>query len=165
LIFKEDLTMSELINSVTPNSLTELLQEAGYRVNQTEQNGIVQLLSASQGIGFAVRFGNPAAEQGSYVDFTYSCALRVQGELPEGLAQVWNASRRFARLSVQGEFLLMEMDVVVAGVGTTHLRSQLELWDRLLQEFIVYLRDYSQQAAQLQAQAATAVASEEAPVA
>jgi Putative bacterial sensory transduction regulator len=165
LIFKEDLTMSELINSVTPKSLTELLQEAGYRVNQTEQNGIVQLLSASQGIGFAVRFGNPAAEQGSYVDFTYSCALRVQGELPEGLAQVWNASRRFARLSVQGEFLLMEMDVVVAGVGTTHLRSQLELWDRLLQEFIVYLRDYSQQAAQLQAQAATAVASEEAPVA
>jgi len=113
----------------------------------------VQLLSASQGIGFAVRFGNPAAEQGAYVDFTYSCALRIQGELPEGLAQVWNASRRFARLSVQGEFLLMEMDVVVAGVGATHLRSHLELWDRLLQEFIVYLREYSQQAAQLQAEA------------
>ena len=69
--------MSELITSVTPQSLTELLQEAGYRVNQTEQNGIVQLLSASQGIGFAVRFGNPAAEQGAYVDFTYSCALRL----------------------------------------------------------------------------------------
>ena len=143
--------MSELISSVTTQSLTELLQEAGYRVNQTEQNGVVQLLSASQGIGFAVRFGNPAVEQGSYVDFTYSCALRIQGELPEGLAQVWNASRRFARLSVQGEFLLMEMEV--AGVGATHLRSQLELWDRLLQEFIVYLREYSQQAAQLQAEA------------
>ena len=121
--------MNELISSVTTQSLTELLQEAGYRVNQTEQNGIVQLLSASQGIGFAVRFGNPAVEQGSYVDFTYRCALRIQGE-----------------------FLLMEMDVVVAGVGATHLRSQLELWDRLLQEFIVYLREYSQQAAQLQAE-------------
>jgi hypothetical protein len=35
------------------------------------------------------------------------------------------------------------------------------LWDRLLQEFIVYLREYSQQAAQLQAQAA---AVDEAPV-
>ena len=156
--------MSELITSVTTQSLTELLQEAGYRVNQTEQNGIVQLLSASQGIGFAGRFGTPAAEQGDYVDFTYSCALRIQGELPEGLAQVWNASRRFARLSVQGEFLLMEMDVVVAGVGATHLRSQLELWDRLLQEFIVYLREYSQQAAQLQAQAAVEPVGEEAPV-
>jgi len=157
LIDREEISMSELITSVTPQSLTELLQEAGYRVNQTEQNGIVQLLSASQGIGFAVRFGNPAAEQGGYVDFTYSCALRIQGELPEGLAQVWNASRRFARLSVQSEFLLMEMDVVVAGVGATHLRSQLELWDRLLQEFIVYLREYSQQAAQLQAEAEASV--------
>lgn len=47
----------------------------------------------------------------------------------------------------------MEMDVVVAGVSHDHLRSQLELWDRLLQEFIVYLRDYSQHAARLQAQA------------
>ena len=111
-----------------------------------------------------MRFGNAAAEQGSYVDFTYSCALRVQGELPKGLAEVWNASRRFARLSLQGEFLLMEMDVVVAGVGAAHLRSQLELWDRLLQEFIVYLRDYSQQAAQLQAQASAAPVDEEAPV-
>lgn len=145
--------MSELINTVTIESLTELLQAAGYRVNQSEQNGIVQLLSASQGIGFAVRFGNQSSEPGNYVDFTYSCALRVQGQLPEGLTQVWNASRRFARLSLQGEFLLMEMDVVVAGVGEVHLRSQLELWDRLLQEFIVYLREYSQHAAQLAEQA------------
>ena len=73
--------MTQLISHVSPQSLTEVLQAAGYRVNQTEQNGIVQLLSASQGIGYAVRFGNPAVEQGSYVDFTFSCALRVQGEL------------------------------------------------------------------------------------
>ncbi len=152
-----------LINSVTTESLTDLLQGAGYRVNQTEQNGIVQLLSASQGIGYAVRFGNPDREAGHYVDFTYSCALRVQGELPAGLAELWNASRRFARLSLQGEFLVMEMDVVVAGVGETHLRSQLELWDRLLQEFIVYLREYSQQAAQLQAQAEAPQAAQSQP--
>ncbi len=159
---------TQLIASVTPQSLTELLQGAGYRVNQTDQNGIVQLLSASQGIGYAVRFGNAAgAGQGRYVDFTFSCALRVQGELPAGLAQVWNTSRRFARLSVQGEFLLMEMDVMVAGVGALYLRSQLELWDRLLQEFIVYLREYSQSAAQLQTQPEAAAAvdtREEAPV-
>ncbi|NWD06955.1 YbjN domain-containing protein [Pseudomonas gingeri] len=146
--------MSEhLIETVNPDSLTELLQGAGYRVNRTDQNGIVQLLSASQGIGYAVRFGNPAVQEGDYVDFTYSCALRVQGELPAGLAELWNASRRFARLSVQGEFLVMEMDVVVAaGVSLNYLRGNLELWDRLLQEFIVYLREYSQHAAQLQAQ-------------
>ncbi|MGC5698596.1 YbjN domain-containing protein [Pseudomonas sp. NFXW11] len=155
------MTQATLINSVTIDSLTDLLQGAGYRVNQSEQNGIVQLLSASQGIGYALRFGNPATEPGHYVDFTYSCALRVQGELPAGLAELWNASRRFARLSLQGEFLVMEMDVVAAGVGDIHLRSQLELWDRLLQEFIVYLREYSQQAAQLQAQAQTEGAASE----
>jgi hypothetical protein len=56
-----------------------------------------------------------------------------------------------ARLSLQGGFLVMEMDVVVAaGVSADHLRSHLELWDRLLQEFIVYLREYSQNAARLQ---------------
>ncbi|MHC8327159.1 YbjN domain-containing protein [Pseudomonas sp. LB1P83] len=146
--------MTQLTTHVSPLSLTEVLQAAGYRVNQTEQNDIVQLLSASQGIGYAVRFGNPAVEPGQYVDFTFSCALRVQGELPAGLAELWNASRRFARLSVQGEFLVMEMDVVVAaGVSADHLRGNLELWDRLLQEFIVYLREYSQNAAQMQAEA------------
>ncbi|WP_413791260.1 MULTISPECIES: YbjN domain-containing protein [unclassified Pseudomonas] len=143
--------MTSMIEYVGAKSLTELLQAAGYRVNETEQNGIVQLLSASQGIGFAVRFGNPAATAGQYLDFTFSCALRVQGQLPAGLAELWNASRRFARLSLQGEFLVMEMDVVVAaGVSADHLRSHLELWDRLLQEFIVYLREYSQSAAQMQ---------------
>ncbi|MBT2339813.1 MULTISPECIES: YbjN domain-containing protein [Pseudomonas] len=143
--------MTAMIEHVSVTSLTELLQAAGYRVNESEQNGIVQLLSASQGIGYAVRLGNPTATPGEYLDFTFSCALRVQGELPAGLAELWNASRRFARLSVQGEFLVMEMDVVVAaGVSADHLRSHLELWDRLLQEFIVYLREYSQNAARLQ---------------
>ncbi len=143
--------MTSMIEHVSVKSLTELLQAAGYRVNETEQNGIVQLLSASQGIGYAVRFGNLTPTAGEYLDFTFSCALRVQGELPAGLAELWNASRRFARLSLQGEFLVMEMDVVVAaGVSADHLRSHLELWDRLLQEFIVYLREYSQNAARMQ---------------
>lgn len=154
--------MTSLIEHVTPASLTEVLQAAGYRVNETEQNGIVQLLSASQGIGYAVRFGNPTPTSGQYLDFTFSCALRVQGELPAGLAELWNASRRFARLSVQGEFLVMEMDVVVAaGVSAEHLRSNLELWDRLLQEFIVYLREFSQNATRMQAATEPAEAAQE----
>ena len=153
--------MTQLITHVSPQSLTDVLQAAGYRVNQSEQNGIVQLLSASQGIGYAVRFGNPAVEQGNFVDFTFSCALRVQGDLPQGVAEQWNATRRFARLSLQGEFLLMEMDVVVAaGVSNEHLRGNLELWDRLLQEFIVYLRDFSQTAAVQPAKSAVAEAEE-----
>jgi len=143
------MSTAEMIQSITPEQFTEQLQAAGYRVNHMEQGGIVQLLSASQGIGFAVRFGNPAVTAGSFLDFTFNCALRVQGELPEGLAEVWNTTRRFARLSRQGDFLVMEMDAIVAaGVSEEHLRSLVELWDRLLQEYVVYLRDYSQQARQ-----------------
>lgn len=151
------MTAQTLIQSITPEQLGELLQAAGYRVNRTEQGTVVQLLSASQGIGFAVRFGNPAATEDSFLDFTFSCALRIEGELPEGLVQVWNASRRFARLSRQGDFLVMEMDAIVAaGVSEDHVRGVLELWDRLLQEFVVYLRDYSQHAREQQKDGADA---------
>ena len=81
------MTAIDMIHSITPDQLTERLQAAGYRVNRTEQGGVVQLLSASQGIGFAVRFGNPATDAGAYLDYCFSCALRIQGELPAGLAE------------------------------------------------------------------------------
>ncbi|MFD2642723.1 YbjN domain-containing protein [Pseudomonas japonica] len=145
------MTANTLIETVSADSLTTLLQDAGCRVNRTEQNAVVQLLSASQGVGYAVRFGNRAVEEGQFLDFTYSCALRIQGELPEGLANLWNASRRYSRLSLQGEFLVLEQDVVVAdGVTYKHLQGSLVLWDRLLQEFIVFLRDYSRNIAAAQ---------------
>lgn len=92
------MTEVTLIETVSADSLTKLLQDAGCRVNRTEQNAVVQLLSASQGVGYAVRFGNRALNQeGEFLDFTFSCALRIQGELPAGLAERWNATRRFAR--------------------------------------------------------------------
>ncbi|UZT80853.1 YbjN domain-containing protein [Ectopseudomonas chengduensis] len=148
------MSTEDMIQSVTPQHITEHLQASGYRVNQVEQGGSVQLLSASQGIGFAVRFGNPAVVEGSFLDFTFNCALRIQGELPAGLAEVWNATRRFARLSQQGDFLVLEMDAIIAaGVSEDHLKSLIELWDRLLQEFVVYLREYSQQQARQPAEA------------
>lgn len=135
------MTDSSLILDVNAERLQELLQSAGYRVTVSEQNGMVQLLSASQGVGFAVRLGNPSAEAGSYLDYTLSCALRVQGELPAGLAERWNVEKRFARLTVQGAFLVLELDVILAGgVSENYLRATAELWDRLLQEFLLFLR-------------------------
>lgn len=151
------MTANAFIKTVTADSLTTLLQDAGYRVNRTEQNAVIQLLSASQGVGYSVRFGNSAPEEGQFLDFTYSCALRIQGELPEGLTNLWNASRRFSRLAVQGEFLVLEKDVIVAdGVTLEHLQGSLVLWDRLLQEFVVYLRDYSRNVAAAQTPVETA---------
>lgn len=79
----------------------------------------------------------------SYPDFTLSCTLHVQGELPVGLTERWSLSRRFGRLLQQGEFLVTGMDVIaVGGVNPTSLRSHIKLWDRLLQGFITYLCDH-----------------------
>ncbi|TDF82605.1 YbjN domain-containing protein [Pseudomonas sp. H9] len=151
------MSSTELIDFVTADSLTSLLQDAGCRVNRSGQGGVEQLLTASQGIGFSVRFGNPGLEAGRYLDFIYSCALHIQGTLPEGLVNQWNASRRFARLSVQGAFLVMEMDVIVAdGISQKSLLGSLVLWDRLLQEAVTYLRDYKHTAAEAVAPEAVA---------
>ncbi|MGU9560598.1 hypothetical protein ACQXW1_17725, partial [Lactiplantibacillus pentosus] len=67
--------------------------------------------------------------------------------MPVGIESAWNIGKRFARLAVQGEFLVLEMDVVVAGgVSESYLRATAELWDRLLQEFLLFLRQYADQA-------------------
>ncbi|MFM0593295.1 YbjN domain-containing protein [Paraburkholderia dilworthii] len=141
----------ELIEAVSIDRLAEILKAAGYRVTVAEQNGALQLMSASQGVGFSVRFGNavqdaaaaatdPAAVR--YLDYTHSCVLQVQGELPMELVASWNRTKRFARLADHGPFLALEMDVIVAGgVTERYLRSTIELWDRLIQEFLLHLRN------------------------
>ncbi|HIC7209583.1 YbjN domain-containing protein [Burkholderia stabilis] len=156
------------IEAISADRLADVLRRAGYRVTAAEQNGAVQLMSASQGIGFAVRFGNPAAALAPqaaevaaaalpYIDYTLSCVLQVQGELPTELVADWNRTKRFARLASHGPFLALEMDVVVAGgVSERHLRSTIELWDRLIQEFLLHLRNRPAMAEQDAARAAAA---------
>lgn len=142
------MSATDLINFVTPETLTSLLQDAGCRVTRSEQGGVVQLHTASQGIGFNVRFGNVAQEAGRYIDFDFNCVLQIQGELPEGLVNQWNATRRYGRLFVQGSLLVLQMDVLVAdGVSQKYLLSNLVVWDRLLQEVVIYLRDFGRNAA------------------
>ncbi|AIO30128.1 bacterial sensory transduction regulator family protein [Burkholderia cenocepacia] len=139
----------ELIEAVGIEQLADVFRAAGYRVTATDQNGAVQLMSASQGVGFAVRFGNvvPAAQpqdaaDARYLDYTLSCVLQVQGELPAQLVADWNRTKRFARLASHGPFLALEMDVIAAGgVSTRYLRSTIELWDRMVQEFLLHLRN------------------------
>ena len=138
-----------LLDAVGIEQLADVFRAAGYRVTATEQNGAVQLMSASQGVGFAVRFGNavPAAGQqdaadARYLDYTLGCVLQVQGDLPAQLVADWNRTKRFARLASHGPFLALEMDVIVAGgVSTRYVRSTIELWDRMVQEFLLHLRN------------------------
>ncbi|WP_233834881.1 YbjN domain-containing protein [Paraburkholderia sp. ZP32-5] len=148
-----------LIEAVEIGQLADLLQSAGYRVNTVEQGGTVQLMSASQGVGFAVRFGNVAAARSQdpsasatpvrYMDYTLSCLLQVQGELPVELVASWNRTKRFARLANHGAFLSLEMDVIVGGgVSARYLRGTIELWERLMQEFLLHLRNRPAMSAQ-----------------
>lgn len=143
---------SVVIKSMDINQLREMLQKSGYRSTDAEHNGAIQLLSGTQGIGFTLRLGNPAGEEGQVLDFVLSCALRVQGELPAALVYEWNSQKRFARLSPVNDFLVLEMDVVVAGgVSERYLQANMELWDRLVQDYVLFLRNFALKNSQVSA--------------
>lgn len=160
-------TTTTMIQSLSVERLQELLQSMGYRVTVSEIAGRRQLHSATQGIGFIVRPGNPSQVEGEFIDYTVSCALRVEGELPTGVTDAWNIGKRFSRLTKQENFLVLETDVIVAGgVDVKYLRATAELWDRLLQEFVLFLREHADQAranAQVDGDASSSSSEEAAP--
>jgi hypothetical protein len=132
-----------LLSSVDADLIAETIKAAGCAVSAIEQDGTVRLHSASHGVGFQVLWGNRLAD-GSYIDFTLSCPLRVQGgTLPENLLSEWHRANRFARMALHGDFLVLEMDVIVAGgVGPDYLSFALRLWIQMMGQFLVYLRNY-----------------------
>jgi hypothetical protein len=67
--------------------------------------------------------------------------LLVQGELSPTLINRWNAERRFGRLFLQTNMLVLVHDVVLTGgVSVGHLRVQIAIWDGLIRELMHYLR-------------------------
>jgi hypothetical protein len=132
------------IHTITLDSLREILQQAGYRVETvTDPVAMIPYLrSATGGLAFDIRPGNRlAAEDRGFADVAFAAVLQVQGELPLDLVNRWNATRRFARLQLSQTFLVFCMDVSVAGgVTPAYLRAQIEIWDRRVQELIAYLR-------------------------
>jgi hypothetical protein len=133
-----------IISSLTPESLRQLMQEAGYRAEAVaDPAGVPRLTSATGGLPFDIRFGN--AMQGGaegYADVTFIAALRVQGTLPPDLVNTWNNTKRFARLHLNQDFLFLDMDLtVVGGVSPAHVRTQIQIWDRLVQELLPHLRN------------------------
>jgi hypothetical protein len=124
--------------------LRDHLQHAGYRVEAlTDPVANLQYLrSATAGIGFDIRPGNqlPGDDKG-FADAVLVVVLQVAGELPIDLVNRWNAARRFGRLHFSQPFLVFCLDIsVINGVTPAHLRSQIDLWDRLVQDFLPFLR-------------------------
>lgn len=128
--------------AVGPEVLMDILRETGYRANTVEHQGKPLVHSAVQGLQFQISLGNASpADSRRFIDFTFHCILRVQGELPALCIEEWNRTRRFARISAQGQALVLSMDVMVAGgVSKDHLRAQCELWDHLMRQFLVFLQ-------------------------
>lgn len=136
---------------LTLDALRDVLQQVGYRVEEVTDPvaNVPYLRSATGGLAFEIRPGNRLADaDGSFVDIAFTAVLQIQGELPLDLVNRWNATRRFARLQLSRQFLVLSLDVSVAGgVMTNHLGAQIEIWDRLAQELIAYLRDELRQLA------------------
>jgi Putative bacterial sensory transduction regulator len=134
-----------VISSLSLDVLRAQIQQAGYRVETVTDPvaNITFLRSATNGLTFDIRGGNRAGASGEqFSDLAFVAPLQVQGELPLDLVNRWNVTRRFGRLQLSPPFLVLSLDVTVAGgVSITHVRAQLEIWDQLVQQLIVYLRD------------------------
>lgn len=132
-----------VMNSFTLESLRDLIQSVGYRVEIVPNADMPVLRSSTAGFAFDIRPGNRLAnEDGGYVDFTFTAWLNVEGELPLDIVNRWNALRRFGRLQVVPGFLAMTMDVsFIGGVMPNHVRAQIEIWDHLVQALVPYLRE------------------------
>lgn len=136
-------TAAPVLTVVGADQVAEAIKAAGCAVTPIEQDGVVRLHSASHGVGFQVLWGNAQAK-GQYADFTFSCPLRVQGgELPAGLLTEWHRTKRFARVSQHGDFVVLEMDVVAAGgVSPNHLAVAAQIWTQMMGQFFLYLRNF-----------------------
>jgi len=134
---------AQVLTFVGADQVAEAIKAAGCAVTPIEQDGVVRLHSASHGVGFQVLWGNAQAKD-QYADFTFSCPLRVQGgELPTGLLTEWHRTKRFARVSQHGDFVVLEMDVVAAGgVSPNHLVVAAQIWTQMMGQFFLYLRNF-----------------------
>jgi len=127
---------------ISAEEFAGILRRCGYRATVVEQGGRTQVQSAAQGIGFFAAPGNRLqGDEMRFADFALQSVIAVQGELPPGLVEDFNREMRFARLFRSGDYLVLALDIVLAGgVTEEHLCAQCELWDRILRDFILRLR-------------------------
>ncbi|SEH66014.1 YbjN domain-containing protein [Magnetospirillum fulvum] len=139
--------MTDISRPTSPLSLEtarDALQAAGYRVEEIAgPTGDPALRSATGGLAFTLMVFNPRADQpGTFADAAFQTAFQVEGDLPLALVNQWNATVRFARLHLQANLLRLDRDIVAFdGITPAALRAEVELWDRLVQHLIAFLRE------------------------
>ncbi|HZB92691.1 MAG TPA: YbjN domain-containing protein [Stellaceae bacterium] len=132
-----------LLSSFTPENFRAVLHEAGYRAElMSDRPNGPYLRSATGGVPFEVQFVNKLANSDGYADVTLAVIVRVEGKLPLAAVNDWNNGRRFGRLRLVGEVVILDMDVsAVGGVTPTHLRTLIGIWDQLAQDATLHLRN------------------------
>ncbi len=141
--------MSDVINALTSDTIRDVMQNAGYRVEAITDSaaGIELLRSATNGLNFDIRFGNKLAGENGYADVALVAIFKIVGEFPLGPINEWNNTRRFGRLQIDKNisdqsFLVLCMDVSAAGgVTRAYVRTQIEIWDGLVQQLVPWLRE------------------------
>ena len=137
--------MSEpVIMTIDSARLCAILQGMGFRAEPFEdRSGFSCIRSATSGVAFTIRLGNraePPAE--GHTDFSYIALVKLsEGPCPLERVNEWNQQRRFCRLHRRDDFLVLDLDIVVAGgVSDGYLRATLGLWDRVVQDFVLFIR-------------------------
>ncbi|HTJ63290.1 MAG TPA: YbjN domain-containing protein [Alphaproteobacteria bacterium] len=132
-----------ILMTMSPEQIGDILKGAGYRAeHRTDASGLPLIASATSGINFNIRMGNRAnAPAEGFIDFTYLTIIKINGEFPIDKVNEWNRNRRFSRLHKVDDFIVLDMDVIVAGgITEQHFRATMELWERMLQELMAWLR-------------------------
>lgn len=131
----------DLIDTVTIETLRDALQDRGFRATiETDAAGARFIRSATAGLAFEARLGNPAGADAA-LDVRLVAAIEIQGNLDPEIVNRWNNSRRFCRLHREGDMLLLDMDISVAGgVAPAWLARQVDMWDRLVEALIEHLK-------------------------
>jgi hypothetical protein len=128
--------------SISPEKFGELLQRVGLRAEMFAADDTPHIKSSTGGLGFSVRFGNraPAPAEG-FLDYSFIAVIKIDGGFNLDRCNDWNRQKRFTRLHTSDDLLIMDMDVMVGGgVTERHILGSLEIWDRLTQELIMWLR-------------------------
>jgi hypothetical protein len=129
------------VTSLTLGSLRDPLRQSGYRAETISDPASRQSFLTTGGLAVDLRPGNRLiSREDEFANAVW--VLQVQGgQLPPGVINSSHMTRRFAPLYSARDFVVLAMDLTVAGgVLPMCLRGQIELWDRLAQEFAGYLR-------------------------
>ncbi len=123
-------------HSITVESMRDVLQGAGLRAELVaETETMLVIRSASNGVNFEIRLFNPVKEdKGSFTDAMFMAGLTLKDAVAPEFLNRWNSIKRFGRLYASQGHLILALDIFLqGGVSLEYLRSQLDIWDRLLQ--------------------------------